>query len=77
MGLSQAAILAEKMRTGSPNIKYFLLVGIAGGVPRYGPAGAITEIVLGEVSADVGCSTLKSGPSPDETLPSSQPRGPR
>ncbi|KFA81275.1 hypothetical protein S40288_04869 [Stachybotrys chartarum IBT 40288] len=49
MGLSQAAILAEKMRTGFPNIKYFLLVGIAGGVPRYGSAGASAEIVLGDV----------------------------
>jgi nucleoside phosphorylase len=49
MGLSQAAILAEKMRDGFPNIKYFLLVGIAGGVPRYGPAGATSEIVLGDV----------------------------
>jgi nucleoside phosphorylase len=49
MGLSQAAILAEKMRDGFPNIKYFLLVGIAGGVPRYGPAGAASEIVLGDV----------------------------
>ena len=49
MGLSQAAILAEKMRIGFPNIKYFLLVGIAGGVPRYGPAGAVREIVLGDV----------------------------
>lgn len=39
MGLSQAAVLAEKIRGGFPNIKYFLLVGIAGGVPRYGPAG--------------------------------------
>lgn len=48
-GLSGAAILAEKMRAGFPNIKYFLLVGIAGGVPRYGPAGAASEIVLGDV----------------------------
>jgi len=48
-GLSQAAILAEKMRAGFPNIKYFLLVGIAGGVPRYGSAGAASEIVLGDV----------------------------
>jgi hypothetical protein len=37
------------MRDGFPNIKYFLLVGIAGGVPRYGPAGAASEIVLGDV----------------------------
>jgi nucleoside phosphorylase len=49
IGLSQAAILAEKMRAGFPNIKYFFLVGIAGGVPRYGPAGAVSEIVLGDV----------------------------
>ena len=37
------------MRAGFPNIKYFVLVGIAGGVPRYGPAGAVSEIVLGDV----------------------------
>ena len=37
------------MRIGFPNIKYFLLVGIAGGVPRYGPAGAVREIVLGDI----------------------------
>ena len=49
MGLSGAAILAEKMSVGFPNIKYFLLVGIAGGVPRYGPAGAVSQIVLGDV----------------------------
>jgi nucleoside phosphorylase len=49
IGLSQAAILAEKMHAGFPNIRYFLLVGIAGGVPRYGPAGAASEIVLGDV----------------------------
>lgn len=48
-GLEGAAILAEKMRAGFPNIKYFLVVGIAGGVPRYGPAGAASEIVLGDV----------------------------
>jgi nucleoside phosphorylase len=48
-GLSQAAILAEKMRAGFPSIKYFLVVGIAGGVPHYGPAGATSEIVLGDV----------------------------
>lgn len=49
IGLSGAAVLAEKMRTGFPNIKYFVLVGIAGGVPRYGPTGASCEIVLGDV----------------------------
>lgn len=49
IGLSGAASLAERMRAGFPRIKYFLLVGIAGGVPRYGPAGAVSEIVLGDV----------------------------
>ncbi|OAL56171.1 purine and uridine phosphorylase [Pyrenochaeta sp. DS3sAY3a] len=49
IGLTQAAILAGKMRAGFPNIKYFFLVGIAGGVPRYGPAGAHSEIALGDV----------------------------
>src|SRR4051812_17746834 len=49
MGLSGAAVLAEKMRAGFPNIKYFVLVGIAGGVPRYGPTGVVSEIVLGDV----------------------------
>jgi nucleoside phosphorylase len=49
IGLSQAAILAEKMHAGFPKIRYFLLVGIAGGVPRYRPASAASEIVLGDV----------------------------
>ncbi|KAE8873266.1 hypothetical protein PTNB73_02417 [Pyrenophora teres f. teres] len=49
IGLTGAAILAEKIRAGFPNIKYFLLVGIAGGVPRYGPAGTVSDIVLGDV----------------------------
>jgi nucleoside phosphorylase len=48
-GLEGAAILAEKMCAGFPNIWYFLVVGIAGGVPCYGPAGAASEIVLGDV----------------------------
>jgi nucleoside phosphorylase len=48
-GVEDAAILAEKMRAGFPNIKYFLVVGIAGGVPRYGPAGAASKMVLGDV----------------------------
>jgi WD40 repeat protein len=37
------------MYAGFPNIRYFLLVGIASGVPRYGLAGAALEIVLGDV----------------------------
>jgi hypothetical protein len=49
IGLTNAAILAKKMRTRFPNIRYFLLVSIAGGVPRYRLAGAVLEIVLGDV----------------------------
>ncbi|USP74567.1 hypothetical protein yc1106_01841 [Curvularia clavata] len=45
MGLSNTAILAAKMSAGFPNIKYFLVVGVAGGVPHYGTG----EIVLGDV----------------------------
>lgn len=53
-GLSQAAILAEKMRAGFPNIKYFLLVGIAGGVPRYGSSALREAIMVGF------CNTTKA-----------------
>ncbi|KAF1817975.1 purine and uridine phosphorylase, partial [Dissoconium aciculare CBS 342.82] len=49
IGLNGAAILAEKMHSGFPNIKYFLVVGIAGGVPNYGPPGDTKQIVLGDV----------------------------
>jgi nucleoside phosphorylase len=49
IGLVHAANLAAKMRSGFPNIRYFLLVGIAGGVPRHGSTGALSEIVLGDV----------------------------
>jgi hypothetical protein len=49
IGLTGATILAEKIRAGFPNIKYFLLVSIAGGVPRYGLASAVLEIVLRDV----------------------------
>ncbi|KAJ4365365.1 hypothetical protein N0V95_000512 [Ascochyta clinopodiicola] len=49
IGMSGAANIAAKMSAGFPNIKHFVLVGIAGGVPRYGPAGAANEIVLGDV----------------------------
>ncbi|KAF1955655.1 hypothetical protein CC80DRAFT_549349 [Byssothecium circinans] len=37
------------MRAGFPNIRYFLLVSIAGGVPYYRPAGAASEIMLRDV----------------------------
>jgi nucleoside phosphorylase len=49
MGTDAAADLAARMQAAFPNIKFFLVVGIGGGVPRYGPAGAVSEIVLGDV----------------------------
>jgi len=49
MGTDAAADLAARMQAAFPNIKFFLVVGIGGGVPRYGPVGAVSEIVLGDV----------------------------
>jgi nucleoside phosphorylase len=49
MGTDAAASLATRMRLAFANIDYFMVVGIAGGVPRYGPYGASYEIVLGDV----------------------------
>jgi nucleoside phosphorylase len=49
MGTSAAADLAARMRRACPNIKFFLVVGIGGGVPSYGPAGDVNAIVLGDV----------------------------
>jgi nucleoside phosphorylase len=49
MGTSAAADLAARMRRACPNIKFFLVVGIGGGVPCYGPAGDINTMVLGDV----------------------------
>ena len=49
MGTSAAADLAARMRRTCPNIKFFLVVGIGGGVPSYGPAGDVNTIVLGDV----------------------------
>jgi hypothetical protein len=37
------------MHVGLPNMKYFMLVSIAGSVPRYIPTGAVSEIRLGDV----------------------------
>jgi len=37
------------MRARFPTIKHFLLIGITSGVPRYGPAGAVSEIVLRDI----------------------------
>ncbi|PVI00781.1 purine and uridine phosphorylase [Periconia macrospinosa] len=49
MGTSAAADLAARMRRACPNIKFFLVVGIGGGVPSYGPAGDVNTMVLGDV----------------------------
>ena len=49
MGTSAAADLAARMRRACPNIKFFLVVGIGGGVPSYGPPGDNNTMVLGDV----------------------------
>jgi nucleoside phosphorylase len=49
MGTDAASDLASRMRDAFPSIEYFFVVGIGGGVPRYGPAGARYEMVLGDV----------------------------
>jgi nucleoside phosphorylase len=49
IGLSAATALVVKMSIGFPNVKYWFLVGIAGGMPQYGPAGDRYEMVLGDV----------------------------
>jgi nucleoside phosphorylase len=49
MGTDAASDLAARMEAAFPNIKFFLVIGIGGGVPRYGPPGAISKIVLGDV----------------------------
>ncbi|KAE8846667.1 hypothetical protein HRS9139_01234 [Pyrenophora teres f. teres] len=49
MGTSAAADLAARMHSACPNIKFFLVVGIGGGVPSYGPAGDMNIMVLGDV----------------------------
>jgi hypothetical protein len=49
IGTSAAADLAARMRRACPNIKFFLIVRIGGGVPSYGAAGDINTIILGDV----------------------------
>ncbi|KAF7508093.1 hypothetical protein GJ744_009675 [Endocarpon pusillum] len=49
MGNDAASDLAARMRAAFKNIEYFVVVGIGGGVPSYGPSGAPSEIVLGDV----------------------------
>lgn len=49
MGTDAASDLAARMRAAFRNIEYFVVVGIGGGVPSYGPPGAQYQIVLGDV----------------------------
>jgi len=49
MGTDAASDLAARVRAAFRNIKYFVVVGIGGGVPSYGSAGAQYQIVLGDV----------------------------
>ena len=49
MGTDAASDLAARMRAAFRNIEYFMVVGIGGGVPGYGPSGALYQIVLGDV----------------------------
>lgn len=60
-GLEGATALAKKMQAGFPNIKYFIVVGIGGGVPQYGPAGAERTIVLGDVVVSTGIVPYDKG----------------
>ncbi|OCK81526.1 purine and uridine phosphorylase [Lepidopterella palustris CBS 459.81] len=53
IGTDAASDLAARMRVAFRNIVYFLVVGIGGGVPSYGPSGAQHQIVLGDVVVSV------------------------
>lgn len=57
MGTDAASDLAARMRTAFPSLQYFIVVGIGGGVPGYGPPGGRSQIVLGDVIVSVprGC----------------------
>jgi len=48
-GTNSAASLAARMKSVFRRIEFFVVVGIAGGVPTYGPAGSKQQIVLGDV----------------------------
>lgn len=50
MGTNPAGVVAERMLSSFKNIEFILLVGIGGGVPRYGtPRVKEHDIVLGDV----------------------------
>lgn len=49
MGTDAASDLAARMRAAFPQIEYFLVVGIGGGVPSHGRSSTKAQIVLGDV----------------------------
>lgn len=49
IGTDAASSLAARMHAIFKNIRYLLVVGLGGGVPSYGLAGALSQIVLGDV----------------------------
>ncbi|KLJ05924.1 hypothetical protein EMPG_10632 [Blastomyces silverae] len=58
IGTASAATVLADMRRSFPNIKHVLVVGIAGGMPYYGPSMQ-EQIVLGDVV--VGCPQGSEG----------------
>src|SRR5690348_2850170 len=48
-GISLARDVANKMRQSFSGIEYFLVVGVGGAVPNYGPPGDKRDIMLGDV----------------------------
>ena len=53
MGTDAASDLAARMCSAFKNIKCFFVVGIGGGLESYGPPGAVSQIVLGDVVVSV------------------------
>jgi nucleoside phosphorylase len=49
LGITHASKLADRMKNKFKNLRFFLVVGIGGGVPSYGRPGAKEQIVLGDV----------------------------
>lgn len=55
MGTDAASDLATRMRIAFRNLEFFMVVGIGGGVPSYGPVGTQSQIVLGDVVVGYPC----------------------
>ncbi|KAF4628578.1 hypothetical protein G7Y89_g9570 [Cudoniella acicularis] len=66
MGKTSAAIVAERLRSSFTGIKLALVVGICGGVPRYGD----NEVLLGDVIISTGIQKYDFGRQlPNEFIP--------